>query len=187
MQSRINRKIKFREGFRPFAPAVLEEHCAEYFAHDRPSPYMTFVVPLADAQLRPLSTDERQVSGLDRLKVARSSVPAVTHVDASARIQTVGANAEPRFRELLRAFHRLTGCPVLVNTSFNIRGEPIVCTPQDAFACFLRTDMDRLVIGSFVLDQRAKRAIDLGVRPTLEQDWGALGLEQSRGTRALDD
>ena len=93
----------------------------------------------------------------------------------------------PRFRELLRAFHRLTGCPVLVNTSFNVRGEPIVCTPQDAFACFLRTDMDRLVIGSFVLDQRAKRAIDLGVRPTLEQDWGALGLEQSRGTRALDD
>jgi len=187
MQSRINRKTKFREGFRPFAPAVLEEHCAEYFAHDRPSPYMTFVVPLADAQLRPLSSDERQVSGLDRLKVARSSVPAVTHVDASARIQTVGANAEPRFRELLRAFHRLTGCPVLVNTSFNIRGEPIVCTPQDAFACFLRTDMDRLVIGSFVLDQRAKRAIDLGVRPTLEQDWGALGLQQSRGTQALDD
>jgi carbamoyltransferase len=187
MQSRINRKTKFREGFRPFAPAVLEEHCAEYFAHDRPSPYMTFVVPLADAQLRPLSADQRQVAGLDRLKVARSSVPAVTHVDASARIQTVGANAEPRFRELLRAFHRLTGCPVLVNTSFNIRGEPIVCTPQDAFACFLRTDMDRLVIGTFVLDERAKRAIDLGIRATLEQDWGRLGLEHGHAPRALDD
>jgi len=187
MQSRINRKTKFREGFRPFAPAVLEEHSSEYFAHDRPSPYMTFVVPLADAQLRPLSAAERQVSGLDRLKVVRSSVPAVTHVDASARIQTVGENANPRFRQLLRAFHRLTGCPVLVNTSFNIRGEPIVCTPQDAFACFLRTDMDRLVIGSFVLDQHAKRAVDLGIRRTLEQDWGSLGLALGRGPQALDD
>ena len=187
MQSRMNRKTKFREGFRPFAPAVLEEHCSEYFAHDRPSPYMTFVVPLADAQLRPFSAEERQVTGLDRLKVVRSSVPAVTHVDASARIQTVGENANPRFRQLLRAFHRLTGCPVLVNTSFNIRGEPIVCTPRDAFACFLRTDMDRLVMGSFVLEQRAKRAVDLGIRPTLEQDWGSLGLALGGGAQALDD
>ncbi len=187
MQSRMNRKIKYREGFRPFAPAVLEEHCAEYFAHDRPSPYMTFVVPLRDAQLRSLSPQERQVAGLARLKLVRSSVPAVTHVDGSARIQTVGEHANPRFRQLLRAFHRLTGCPVLVNTSFNIRGEPIVCTPQEAFACFLRTDMDRLAMGSLLLDHRAKRAIDLGLRQTLGQDWGALGPEQLRGLHVLDD
>src|SRR5262249_10410248 len=141
----------------------------------------------ADAQLRPLSAEERQVTGLERLKVVRSSVPAVTHVDASARIQTVGENASPRFRQLLRAFHRLTGCPGLVNTPFNIRRQPIVCAPQDAFACFLRTDMDRLVMGSFVLDQRAKRAVDLGIRQTLEQDWGSLGLALGRGMQALDD
>ena len=148
---------------------------------------MTFVVPLRDTQLRPLSLEERQVAGLERLKVVRSSVPAVTHVDGSARIQTVGEHANPRFRQLLRAFHRLTGCPLLVNTSFNIRGEPIVCTPQDAFACFLRTDMDRLAMGSLLLDHRAKRAIDLGLRQTLGQDWGALGLEQLRGPHVLDD
>ena len=187
MQSRMNRKTKYREGFRPFAPAVLEEHCAEYFGHDRPSPYMTFVVPLTDAQLRPLSAEQRKVAGLDRLKLSRSSIPAVTHVDGSARIQTVGANAHPRFRQLLQAFHRRTGCPVLINTSFNIRGEPIVCTPQEAYACFLRTDIDRLVMGSFVLDRRAKRAVELGVRQTLEQDWGTLGLERFRGGHALDD
>jgi carbamoyltransferase len=148
---------------------------------------MTFVVPLQDGQLRPLSAAERQVTGLDRLKVVRSSIPAVTHVDGSARIQTVGEDANPRFRELLRAFHLQTGCPVLVNTSFNVRGEPIVCTPEEAFACFLRTDMDRLVMGSFVLDHRAKRAIDLGNRETLEQDWGALGLERTGGLHVLDD
>jgi carbamoyltransferase len=186
MQSRLNRKIKYREGFRPFAPAVLAEHCREYFAHDRPSPYMTFVAPLNESQLRPLSAEQRQVTGLDRLKIPRSSVPAVTHVDGSARIQTVGDNANPRFRELLQAFHRLTGCPLLVNTSFNVRGEPIVCSPQDAYACFLRTDMDRLAIGSFLLDQRAKRAVDLGVRETLESDWGKAGLAGGAGY-GLDD
>jgi carbamoyltransferase len=166
---------------------VLEEHCAEYFAHDRPSPYMTFVVPLSDTQLRPLSPEETRVTGLDRLDIARSRLPAVTHVDGSARIQTVGENANPRFRALLQAFHRLTGCPVLVNTSYNIRGEPIVCTPAEAFACFLRTDMDALAIGTFLLDRSAKRAVDLGVRATLERDWGMLGLENVQGSRALDD
>jgi carbamoyltransferase len=110
----------------------------------------------------------------------------VTHVDGSARIQTVGENAPARFRELLRAFQRLTGCPVLVNTSFNVRGEPIVCTPEDAYACFLRTEMDRLAMGSFLLDQRAKRAVELGVRATLERDWGREGLHRG-GQYALDD
>jgi carbamoyltransferase len=187
MQSRMNRKTKYREGFRPFAPAVLEEHCAEFFGHDRASPYMTFVVPVHDSQLRPLSAEQRKMVGLDRLPLPRSSIPAVTHVDGSARIQTVGENAEPRFRQLLQAFHRLTACPLLINTSFNIRGEPIVCTPQDAYACFLRTDIDRLVMGSFVLDRHAKRAVELGVRQTLEQDWSTLGLEGLRGLHALDD
>jgi carbamoyltransferase len=187
MQSRINRKIKYREGFRPFAPAVLAEHCEEWFAHDRPSPYMTFVAPVRDTQLRPPSAADQPVSGLDRLKVPRSSIPAVTHVDGSARIQTVGENAPRSFRELLRAFHRLTGCPVLVNTSFNVRGEPIVCSPQDAYACFLRTEMDRLAMGSFLLDHRAKRAVDLGVREELEQDWGRMGLDRRGGQYALDD
>jgi len=187
MQSRLNRKIKYREGFRPFAPAVLEEHCREYFDHDRPSPYMTFVVPVSEAQLRPLSVEQRQVTGLEQLRVPRSTIPSVTHVDGSARIQTVGEEANPRFRELLRAFHRLTGCPVLVNTSFNVRGEPIVCTPQDAYACFLRTDIDRLAIGSFLLDARAKRAVELGKRETLEGDWGAIGLDRAAGAYGLDD
>jgi carbamoyltransferase len=177
MQSRINRKIKYREGFRPFAPAVLEEYCRDYFACDRPSPYMTFVVPVSEAQLRPPSSEP---TGFDRLRLPRSTIPAVTHVDGSARIQTVGENANPRFRTLLQAFHRLTGCPLLVNTSFNVRGEPIVCSPQDAYACFLRTDLDRLAIGSCLLDQRAKRAIDLGGRTRLDTDWervdgGAVG------------
>ncbi|MGH7898975.1 MAG: carbamoyltransferase family protein [Candidatus Binatia bacterium] len=187
MQSRLNRKIKYREGFRPFAPAVLEEHCAEYFVHDRPGPYMTFVAPLQEAQLRPLSVEERQASGLERLKIARSSIPAVTHVDGSARIQTVGDNANPRFRELLRAFHRQTGCPLIVNTSFNVRGEPIVRTPEEAFACFLRTDIDRLAIGSFLLEQRAKHAVELGNRRTLEQDWGALAPARPVNLHVLDD
>jgi carbamoyltransferase len=186
MQARMNRKTKYREGFRPFAPAVLEEHCGTYFEHDRPSPYMTFVVPVRDARVEASAGGER-LTGFDRLKLPRSGIPAVTHVDGTARIQTVGDDASPRFRELLRAFHRLTGCPVLINTSFNVRGEPIVCTPRDAFACFLHTDIDRLAMGSFLLDGRAKRAVDLGLRATLERDWGSLGLEQTQSPHALDD
>ena len=187
MQSRINQKIKYREGFRPFAPAVLAEHCEEWFEHDRPSPYMTFVAPVSAAKLRALSSAEATVSGLDRLTVPRSAIPAVTHVDGTARLQTVGDEANPYFRALLQTFHRRTGCPVLVNTSFNVRGEPIVCTPADAYACFLRTDMDGLAIGSFLLDQRAKRAIDLGVRSTLERDWGEVDPDRRLGDYALSD
>jgi carbamoyltransferase len=187
MQSRMNRKIKYREDFRPFAPAVLEEHYRDWFAHDRPSPYMTFVVPLRESQVRPLSVEHRNIAGLERLGVPRSSIPAVTHVDGSARIQTVGENANPQFRELLRTFHRLTGCPVLVNTSFNVRGEPIVCSPQDAYACFLRTEMDRLAMGGFLLDHSAKRGISLGALETLEQDWGRVDVGRAGGRYALDD
>jgi carbamoyltransferase len=147
MQSRMNLKIKFRESFRPFAPAVLEEHAAEYFELEGESPYMLLVAPVKKERQLPM---KRAVTeGDDMLPILnqpRSDIPAVTHVDYSARVQTVGADANPEFRRLLKAFHAKTGCPVLVNTSFNVRGEPIVCTPQDAYRCFMRTGMDLLVV-----------------------------------------
>ena len=147
MQSRMNLKIKFRESFRPFAPAVLEEHAAEYFDLEGESPYMLLVAPVKKERQLPM---ERTVDdGDDMLPIlnqARSDIPAVTHVDYSARVQTVGEEANPEFRRLLKAFHAKTGCPVLVNTSVNVRGEPMVCTPQDAYRCFMRTGMDLLVV-----------------------------------------
>ena len=155
MQSRINLKIKYRESFRPFAPVVLEERAADYFALDGRSPYMLVVAPVADA-IRIGAPDTGK--GLDRLRLPRSTLPAVTHVDYSARVQTAGSNAEPRIRALLEAFERRTGIAVLVNTSFNVRGEPIVCTPSDAYRCFLRTEMDYLAIGDFLLDRREQTA-----------------------------
>lgn len=151
MQSVMNLKIKNRESFRPFAPAVLEEHAAAWFDLDRPSPYMLFVVGVRDERRIPVSDAERRLAGIERLKCVRSSVPAVTHVDYSARVQTVGADANPRFRALLERFHEKTGCPVLVNTSFNVRGEPIVESPDNAYLCFMRTQMDALVVGNFLL------------------------------------
>src|SRR5262245_5514826 len=186
MQSRINRKIKYREGFRPFAPAVLESRCREYFDHDGPSPYMTFVVPVAERQMLAEAADG-SVTGIARLPIPRSTLPAVTHVDGTARIQTVGSEANPRFLALLEEFHRQTGCPVLVNTSFNVRGEPIVCTPEHAFAGFLRTDMDRLALGSFLLDRSAKRALGLGVPGTLAADWSRSDTDRNTGHYSLDD
>ncbi len=151
MQSKLNRKIKFRESFRPFAPSVLVEHVNDYFDLDRPSPYMLVVAPVRDSKLHTLNEDERAAEGFDRLHIARSAIPAVTHVDNSARIQTVDAQDNPLYHRLLQAFHRLTGCPVLINTSFNVRGEPIVCTPDEAYTCFMRTRMDYLVMGSYIL------------------------------------
>jgi carbamoyltransferase len=150
MQSLLNRKIKFRESFRPFAPAVLEENAGEYFDLDAPSPYMTLVAPVREALREAPSTSS---SGIDSIRERRSTIPAVTHVDYSARLQTVGDNANPRFRRLLEAFKATTGCAVLVNTSFNVRGEPIVEHPSDAYRCFMRTGIDCLVIGDFVLDK----------------------------------
>ncbi len=149
MQRRINLKVKFRESFRPFAPSVLEEEAGDYFELDRPSPYMLLVAPVR----RERRTGEagEGLSGFERLHVTRSDVPAVTHVDCSARVQTVGESAHPRYRALLRAFRELTGYGILVNTSFNVRGEPIVRSPEDAYACFMRTDMDLLVIGDCLL------------------------------------
>ena len=147
MQSRLNQKIKFREGFRPFAPSILSERATEYFDLKGESPYMTFVVPVAVSRRR--AGGGAGLTGLQRVAEVRSEIPAVTHLDYSARVQTVAREQNPVFHRLISTFAHLTGCPVIVNTSFNVRGEPIVCTPADAFACFARTSIDALVIGPF--------------------------------------
>jgi carbamoyltransferase len=164
MQKRLNLKIKFREGFRPFAPSVLEEDVSSYFELDRPSPYMLLVTPIRQDRQRPLPSDYADQPMYDRLYLVRSDLPAITHVDYSARIQTVSRATNPRYWMLIDAFKRLTGCAVLVNTSFNVRGEPIVCTPDEAYRCFMRTDMDFLVMGDYVLDKKDQPAFD-------EQGW----------------
>jgi carbamoyltransferase len=151
MQSLINQKIKFREGFRPFAPACLAERVSDYFELDRPSPYMLLVAPVRAERRLPPQGDERELEIQERVRRLRSDLPAVTHVDYSARIQSVDAETHPRFHRLLRAFEELTGCAVLVNTSFNVRDEPIVCTPEDAWRCFERTGLDYLCLGPFLL------------------------------------
>ena len=153
MQSVMNLKIKFRESFRPFAPSVLREHLAEYFELDVDSPYMLLVAPVQKSRRIAMSDDEERLFGIAKLNVPRSDIPAVTHVDYSARVQTVHRETNPIYHALLERFLALTGCAVLVNTSFNVRGEPIVCTPRDAYLCFMRTEMDHLVLGSFVLDK----------------------------------
>jgi carbamoyltransferase len=153
MQSLMNLKIKFRESFRPFAPACPEERLADYFEIDRPSPYMLLVAPVREDRCKPPCGDERELEIRDWVNRERSDLPAITHVDYSARVQSVSKRTNPRFHALLEAFHRLTGCAVLINTSFNVRGEPIVCTPQDAYRCFMRTKMDHLVLGPFLLDK----------------------------------
>jgi carbamoyltransferase len=151
MQGTLNRKIKFREGFRPFAPSVLAEHAADWFALDGDSPYMLVVAPVLERHRLDVAADDAASHGIDRIGVPRSTIPAVTHLDHSARIQTVRDDVAPRFHALLRAFEQLTGCPMLVNTSFNVRGEPIVCSPADAYACFMRTAIDALAIPPFLL------------------------------------
>ncbi|GLU49805.1 carbamoyltransferase family protein [Nocardiopsis ansamitocini] len=151
MQSAMNLKIKFRESFRPFAPAVLAEDAKDYFDLRQESPYMLVVAQVAAAQQREVA--ESDATGLDLLRVQRSTIPAVTHVDSSARVQTVDGRSNPEYHRLLTAFKARTGCPVLVNTSFNVRGEPIVKSPHDAYTCFMRTDIDMLAIGSFLLDK----------------------------------
>jgi carbamoyltransferase len=151
MQSVMNLKIKFRESFRPFAPAVLREHVADWFELDYDSPYMLLVADNVERRRIPMTADQQALWGIARLNVQRSDIPAVTHVDYSARIQTVRREMNPLFYDIIEAFYARTGCPVLVNTSFNVRGEPIVCTPEDAYRCFMRTAMDALVLESFVL------------------------------------
>jgi carbamoyltransferase len=169
MQKRLNLKIKFREGFRPFAPSVLEEEVSSYFELDRPSPYMLLVTPIRQDRQRPLPSDYADQPMYDRLYFVRSDLPAITHVDYSARIQTVSRATNPRYWMLIDAFKRLTGCAVLVNTSFNVRGEPIVCTPDEAYRCFMRTDMDFLVMGDYLLDKKDQPAFDdQGWKPSVD-------------------
>jgi carbamoyltransferase len=146
MQKTLNLKIKYRESFRPFAPSILRQDLADWFDCDVDSPYMLLVAQVRDSLRRPMTPTELGLFGIDRLNVARSSIPAVTHVDYSARIQTVHEETNPRYHALISRFKHLTGCPVLVNTSFNVRGEPIVNTPQDAFRCFMGSDMDELFV-----------------------------------------
>jgi len=150
MQSVMNLKIKYRESFRPFAPAVLAERIADYFEQAQDSPYMLLVANVREMLRKQVSVEDDQLFGIDKLNVLRSELPAITHIDYSARIQSVHKDTNPRFHALLSAFDQLTGCGVLVNTSFNVRGEPIVCTPLDAYRCFMRTEMDSLVIGNMV-------------------------------------
>jgi carbamoyltransferase len=156
MQSVMNLKIKYRESFRPFAPSVLADRVSDYFEHDRPSPYMLMVAPVREDLRIVLSDREQALFGIDKLKLKRSELPAITHVDYSARVQTVHEGTNPRYHGMLKAFEGRTGCGVLVNTSFNVRGEPIVCTPEDAYRCFMRTEMDYLVLENFLLDKRAQ-------------------------------
>ncbi len=151
MQSVMNLKIKYRESFRPFAPSVLAERVSDWFELGSDSPYMLLVAPVKTERRRAMTDAELALFGIDKLNVPRSEIPAVTHVDYSARIQTVHAETNPRYHALLSAFEARTGCPVLVNTSFNVRGEPIVCTPEQAYRCFMRTEMDYLVIDNFLL------------------------------------
>jgi len=159
MQSVMNLKIKFRESFRPFAPAVLGEHVSDYFEFDRESPYMLLVAYVKPERRRAVTESERNLWGVDQLNVMRSDVPAITHVDYSARLQTVHEETNPRFHAMIKAFYEMTGCPVVVNTSFNVRGEPIVCTPEDAFTCFMRTEMDYLVMENFILDKKDQKEL----------------------------
>jgi carbamoyltransferase len=151
MQEVMNKKIKFRESFRPFAPSVLREHAGEYFDLADESPYMLLVAQIAERRRLRATLDERSLWGVERLKVPRSVIPAVTHIDHSARVQTVDGVRHGRFHALLQRFYDVTGCPVIVNTSFNVRGEPIVCTPADAYRCFLNTHIDALAIGNCLL------------------------------------
>jgi carbamoyltransferase len=153
MQKNLNLKVKYRESFRPFAPAVLREDVSEWFDHASDSPYMLIVADVSENKRRHVTPDEQALFGIDKLNVSRSEIPAVTHVDYSARIQTVHSDTNPLFHKLLCRFKALTGCPILVNTSFNVRGEPIVCTPEDAFRCFMGNELDMLVVGNCVLQK----------------------------------
>ncbi len=165
MQEVMNLKIKFRESFRPFAPSVLRERVSEYFELDEESPYMLLVAPVAHSQRRTPAAEDKKRFGMEKLLAIRSSIPAVTHVDYSARVQTVTAENHPLFYNLIREFAERHGCPVIINTSFNVRGEPIVCTPEHAYLCFMRTNMDYLVLGNFLLEKQVQQPLDKDI------DW----------------
>ncbi len=160
MQEKMNLKIKFRESFRPFAPSVLEDKISDWFEIDRKSPYMLLVADVKKSKQKPMSDNEKNMFGLEKLYVRRSDIPAVTHVDYSARIQSVSHETNQLYYDTIKAFENKYGCAVIVNTSFNVRGEPIVCSPEDAYRCFMRTDMDYLSVGSFLIDKREQRALE---------------------------
>jgi carbamoyltransferase len=165
MQSVMNLKIKFRESFRPFAPSVLREKVSDYFQLDRESPYMLLVAPVTENRKIRMTADQEKLFGIEKLNVARSDIPAVTHIDYSARIQTVDRDSHPLYHDLIRTFYDRTGCAAIINTSFNVRGEPIVCRPEEAYRCFMRTEMDYLAIGSFLLAKRDQAPF------TQDTDW----------------
>jgi len=165
MQEIINLKIKFRESFRPFAPSVLKERVSEYFEIDRESPFMLLVAPIKKNNRKELSSEEQKAIGLERLHIVRSNIPAVTHVDYSARIQTVDKDVNPEFYQIIEKFYEKYGCPVIINTSFNVRGEPIVCTLEDAYLCFMRTNMDYLLIENFLIEKKKQKPLDKSI------DW----------------
>lgn len=165
MQSVMNLKIKYRESFRPFAPSVLRERVHEYFDIDYDSPYMLLVAQVRKERCIDINKEREGLWGIDLLNVARSDIPAVTHIDYSARIQTIDKDTNPRYHELIRKFEEKTGCGVIVNTSFNVRGEPIVCTPEDAYRCFMRTEMDYLVLENYLLDKRGQKPLEKDI------DW----------------
>jgi carbamoyltransferase len=164
MQKLLNLKVKFRESFRPFAPSVLREDMAEWFNLDHDSPYMLLVDLVREDRRRAMSSEEEALFGIDKLNVERSQIPAITHIDYSARIQTVHTDTNPRYHALISAFKERTGCPLVVNTSFNVRGEPIVCTPEDAFRCFMGTDIELLVIENSILRKEEQD-------PSLAEDY----------------
>ncbi|MEZ7881006.1 MAG: carbamoyltransferase C-terminal domain-containing protein, partial [Rhodospirillales bacterium] len=164
MQKQLNLKVKYRESFRPFAPSVLCEDVSDWFDIDSDSPYMLVVSDVKEDHRRQMTDEENALFGIDKLNVQRSDIPAVTHVDYSARIQTVHAETHPQYHALITKFKELTGCPIVVNTSFNVRGEPIVCTPEDAFRCFMGTDTELLVIGNVILHKDKQD-------PALKQDY----------------
>jgi carbamoyltransferase len=166
MQKTLNLKVKYRESFRPFAPSVLREDVADWFELDSDSPYMLIVADVQKDKRRAMTEQEQALFGIDKLNVARSTIPAVTHVDFSGRIQTVDADRNPLFHRLITKFKTKTGCPVLINTSFNVRGEPIVCTPEDAFRCFMGNELDLLVVGNCILEKSAQDS-------SLKQDYSS--------------
>jgi len=162
MQSKMNLKIKYRESFRPFAPAIKAEKVSSWFDIDTASPYMLMVADVNKDKQKQLTEEEKNLFGIEKLNIPKSDIPAVTHVDFSARIQTIHSETNPRFYSLIDEFDKKSGCPILINTSFNVRGEPIVCTPEDAYRCFMRTEMDYLVLENVILNK-----VD---QPIIEQD-----------------
>ena len=165
MQEVMNLKVKFRESFRPFAPSVLREKVNDYFELDKDSPYMLLVAPVQESIRFKMTQEEQNLFGIDKLNIARSTLPSITHVDYSARVQTVESDNHPVFYQLLKVFYEKYGCGVVINTSFNVRGEPIVCTPEDAYRCFMRTHLDYLVLGNFLLDKKAQKPL------AKDSDW----------------